>query len=374
VFSRKRRGIDRLITGSESHAIVPPFPSPSQAAGAAQIFGAIGKPHRFAALTGFERAVRYRARSPDSPGHSEAMRCKAPSGPLAARPIPGNTPRPVAVPAMLRGPVRNKTYNAVISMTACSRELLRCLAAVALLLLGSGAFGAAGIEDSLGVVSETNREATASQQKIDRLALEARDLLEEYRTLRDGSEYQAAYTRELEELDRAQQERIENLRAQIARARITRQRIVPLMRSMAEALEKFVVLDLPFHHEERIGAVLQLQRRLGSPELSVSARFRLLLEAYQLELDYGNRIEAWRGPLNWRGEERSVQYLRVGRAALYFQTLDGSASGYWDREAQDWMPLDPQFNRPLARALRVAQNVTAPELLQLPMSVPEHAQ
>lgn len=269
--------------------------------------------------------------------------------------------------------VRNKTYNAVISMTARSRELLRCLAAAAVLLSGPRAIAAAGIEESLGVVSETNREATASQEKIDRLAREARDLLEEYRKLRDGSEYQAAYTRELEALDRAQRDRIEELRSQIERARITRQRIVPLMRSMAEALEKFVVLDLPFHHEERIAAVLQLQRRLSSPELSVSARFRLLLEAYQLELDYGNRIEAWRGPLSWRGEELSVQYLRVGRSALYFQSLDGDRSGYWDREAQDWMPLDPRFNRPLARALRVAQNVTAPELLQLPMPVPERA-
>jgi len=69
-----------------------------------------------------------------------------------------------------------------------------------------------------------------------------------------------------------------------------------------------------------------LQRRLGSPELSVVTRFRLLLEAYQVEQDYGSQIEAWRGPLTWRGEELSVQYLRVGRVAFYFQTLDGRSA------------------------------------------------
>jgi hypothetical protein len=245
---------------------------------------------------------------------------------------------------------------------------------VATLLSGPAAFAAAGVDESLEVVSETNRDAAASQQKIDRLAQDARDLLEEYRRLRDGSEYQAAYTRELEELDRSQRDRIDKLRAEIDRARVTRQRIVPLMRSMAEALEQFVVLDLPFRHDERIGAVLQLQRRLGSPELSVSARFRLLLEAYQLEQDYGNQTEAWRGPLKWRGQELSVHYLRVGRVALYFQSLDGDDSGYWDRQAQEWMPLDRHFNRQLTHALRVAQNLTAPELLQLPMTVPRGGQ
>lgn len=242
------------------------------------------------------------------------------------------------------------------------------LAAVAALLFPA-AVHAAGIDDSLEVVADTNRGAAASQEKIDRLARETQALLEEYRKLRDGSEYQAAYTRELEALDRAQRDRIEDLQQQIARARVTRQRIVPLMRSMADALEQFVVLDLPFHHEERIAAVLQLKQRLNQPDLSMSARFRLLMEAYQLEQDYGDRVEAWRGPLRLDGQELSVEYLRVGRAALYFQSLDGQKSGYWDRQAQDWMTLDPEVNRPLARAMRVANNLTAPELLLLPMPV-----
>lgn len=268
----------------------------------------------------------------------------------------------------------NKRYNRKTVMTMRGRGVSRRLAAVLLLLTGSLVFGATGIEESLEVVSATNRDAAASQEKIDHISRETRELLEEYRRLRDGSEYQAAYTRELEELDRTQRDRVDDLRDQIERARITRQRIVPLMRSMADALQKFVVLDLPFHHEERISAVLRLQQRLNSPELPVSARFRLLLEAYQLEQDYGSHVEAWRGPLAWRGEELSVEYLRVGRVVFYFQSLDGENSGYWDRESRDWRPLDRDFNRPLARALRVARNLTAPELLQLPLPVPGGAQ
>jgi len=251
-----------------------------------------------------------------------------------------------------------------------SSKFLSGIAAIFLTLLTTVGSHGADVKDSLEVVAKTNRGAIDSQKKIDQLSRDTRDMLEEYRKLEDGSEYQAAYTRELAELDRAQQLQIEDLQEQIAQARITRQRIVPLMRSMADALEKFVVLDLPFHHEERINGVLQLKQRLSQPDLSVSAKFRLLLEAYQLEQDYGGRIEAWRGPLQFQGEELSVEFLRVGRTALYFQSLDGKTSGYWHAPQDNWIVLDGEYNRAMTQALRVAKNLIAPQLLQLPMAAP----
>ena len=245
-----------------------------------------------------------------------------------------------------------------------------CAIATVVATLAVPSSHAAEVKDSLEVVAKTNRGAVASQKKIDGLSRDTQGMLEEYRKLQDGSEYQAAYTRELEQLSQTQQLQIDALQEQIAQARITRQRIVPLMRSMADALEKFVVLDLPFQHEERINAVLQLKQRLGQPDLSVSARFRLLLEAYQLEQDYGGKIAAWRGPLQFQGEDLSVEYLRVGRAALYFQSLDGETSGYWNARDEAWIALDSGYNRSLGQALGVARNMTAPQLLHLPMLAP----
>lgn len=229
---------------------------------------------------------------------------------------------------------------------------------------------AAEVTESLEVIGGTHRSAAASQEKIDGLSRETRTLLEEYRRLQDGAEYQEAYTRELEELEKAQRSQIEDLQHQIAEAAITRQRIVPLMRSMVDALEKFVALDLPFQQEERINGVLNLRRRLNQTDLSVAVKFRLVLEAYQLEQDYGNKIEAWRGTLQRNGEDVSVEYLRVGRVALYFQSLDGATSGYWNSAQSEWMELNPEHNRALTQALRVARNQIAPQLLQLPMRSP----
>ncbi len=101
----------------------------------------------------------------------------------------------------------------------------------------------------------------------------------------------------------------------------------------------------------------------------MAAKFRMLLEAFQLEQDYGGTIESWRGPLRLGDQELSVEYLRIGRVALYYQSLDGSASGYWGLEEQAWIPLDERFNRGIGQALRVAQNVAAPQLLSLPLPV-----
>lgn len=223
------------------------------------------------------------------------------------------------------------------------------------------------LEQSLEVVADINRSAASSQQKIDALSRETRILLEEYRSLKESSEYQEAYTRELEYLQASQNARIESLQRQIAQARVTRQRILPLMRSMAEALESFVLLDLPFHQEERIAGVLQLRQRLDNPELSVAARFRLLLEAYQIEQDYGSTLEAWRGPLEIGGETLSVEFLRLGRTALYYQSLDRRSSAYWDASARDWQALSAEHNRSLAQAMRVARKQAAPQLLDLPL-------
>ena len=95
---------------------------------------------------------------------------------------------------------------------------------------------AAVLKDSQEVISKTNTEATRSQQNIDRLAGETQVMLDEYRRVQNSAEYQEAYTRELQQLNASQEVRIEGLKRQVEEAGITQQRIVPLMRSMADSL------------------------------------------------------------------------------------------------------------------------------------------
>jgi hypothetical protein len=229
---------------------------------------------------------------------------------------------------------------------------------------------ASELSESQAVISETNQQAANAQQNIDRMANESKALIEEYRRLKNGVEYQLAYARELEQLNASQQLRIDSLKRQIEEAAVTQQRIVPLMRSMADSLQKFIELDLPFRREARLQAVKLLQQRIRQPDLSLSIKFRLLLETWQLEQDYGMTIEAWRGPLKLSESSISVEFLRIGRVALYYQSLDGMKSGYWDQPTQDWLQLDSGFNPTINKAIRIARSQLAPQLLNLPLTTP----
>ena len=99
-------------------------------------------------------------------------------------------------------------------------------------------------------------------------------------------------------------------------------------------------------------------------------KFRLLLETWQLEQDYGVTIETWRGSLDLTEKHLSVEFLRIGRVAFYYLSPDGEDSGYWDVSQQNWVPLDKQYNQPISAALRVAKKQVAPHLLLLPVTSP----
>ena len=237
---------------------------------------------------------------------------------------------------------------------------------LSLSMLATGA-SAASIDDSLKVVGKTTTEGVKSQQTIDKLAVQTRHLLEEYQRIVRNTEYQDAYNAELQQLADDQQLEINGLKQQLEDLKVTQMQIVPLMRTMADALEQFVVLDLPFHQQQRVSAVLQLKQRLRSPSLSVPDKFRMLLEAFQIENDYSHSLEAYRGPLSLDEQQLSVEFLRIGRVALYYKSLDGSQVGHWDTQRKNWQPLTDDYSAAITKGIRVAANQQAPELLSLPI-------
>jgi len=230
---------------------------------------------------------------------------------------------------------------------------------------------AASVDDSLKVVQKTNNNAIKSQQRIDHLSIQTQKMLEEYQQIIQNTDYQNAYNFQLKQLKDDQEAELASLQKQIDEINITQLRIMPLMNSMADSLEKFVVLDLPFHQEDRVSSVIQLKQYLRSPSLSLPKKYRLLLEAFQIENNYGRTVESYRDNLSINGESLSVEFLRIGRVALYYRTLDGRISGRWNKQSHDWDTLPKAFDRNISDAIRVASNQVAPQLLRLPMVNPQ---
>ena len=228
-----------------------------------------------------------------------------------------------------------------------------------------------------GVVKEQekmDRASAASQQRIDRLADDTEKMLAEYKLVLRQYDTLKRYDDQVERLVRSQEQELAAIDEQLAGIEATQQGVVPLMGRMVETLEKFVALDLPFLPEERRKRVAELKALLDRADVSVAEKYRRILEAYQVEMEYGRTLEAYTGELETARGRRSVDYLRVGRMLLLYQTLDHRETAVWDAAAGRWRLLDESYRRPVMEALRIARRQAPPDLVRLPVPAPEVAE
>lgn len=149
---------------------------------------------------------------------------------------------------------------------------------------------------------------------------------------------------------------------------VIERQISPLMARMISTLEDFVKLDVPFLAEERSKRLNDLNEMMVRADISVSEKFRRVLEAYQVEVDYGRTIESYSGLLMVDNQQMDVDFLRVGRVSFIYQTRDGSKLGQWDQSTNQWQPLSQDYRLGVNKALRIARKQLAPDLIMVPMS------
>src|SRR4030095_2107472 len=106
---------------------------------------------------------------------------------------------------------------------------------------------------------------------------------------------------------------------------------------MLDTLKQLVELDVPFLLEERRARVAKLEKEIDRADVSLSEKYRRVVEAYQIEMEYGRTIDSYDGRLGDGADARTVQFLRIGRTALLYQTLDGNETGYWDANGKSWV-------------------------------------
>lgn len=230
------------------------------------------------------------------------------------------------------------------------------------------------LEQAINAGIDQTSKASSSQQKIDQLDDATRQMLQEYRQNRREAEVLKEYNDHLAQLLESQETEKKSLENQLKEIEITQREIVPLMLNMLATLEAFVGFDLPFLPEERSQRLSQLKETVGRADVSNAEKFRRVLEAYQVEGDYGRTIEAYRANLKLGDGERPVDFLRLGRVALYYQTLDGSETGIWNQQSKQWDELPGEYSRPVRDGLRIARKEAAPDLLALPIPAPENVQ
>ena len=178
------------------------------------------------------------------------------------------------------------------------------------------------------------------------------------------------FNRLLEEQVSSQEAEVASIERQLVEIETTNREVQPLMQQMVNTLDRFIQLDVPFLLEERTARVANLKSLIDRADVSTSEKYRLILEAYQSELEYGRTLEAYEGHLGAGADARTVEFARLGRVTLMYRTLDGAEAGYWDAEKKDWV-VDPSLRPAVEEAIRVARGDGAPELLIVPVPAPQ---
>lgn len=195
--------------------------------------------------------------------------------------------------------------------------------------------------------------------------------LEEYRAITRSIEAMKTNNQHLQKLLETQASEKKSLIQQAKDIEVTQREALPMSLKMLENLDKFVTMDVPFLPEERATRLSQLKDMMLKADVTDAEKFRRLLEAYQIETAYGNTLETYKGVLPLNGVDVAVDFLRLGRVALFYQRLDGSEVGLWNKETKRWEILPSNYARAIGKGLRVAHKETAPDMLVLPVFAPE---
>lgn len=247
-----------------------------------------------------------------------------------------------------------------------------CVLGLTLALLAPATSWAADKTDAVTAAGEQRTdEGAAAQKQVEQLSDQADALESDYKQINKVVEGLGVYNSLLQKQVDNQASEIDALSGSISKVSLIERQIVPLMMQMIETLDEFVRLDVPFLPDERATRVARLAEMMERSDVSSAEKFRRILEAYQIENEYGRTIEAYKGSLDFDGGKREVNFLRIGRIALLFQTDGGETTGAWNRDSGAWETLPPAlYKQAAATGLRVARKQIAPDLLIMPIPAP----
>lgn len=254
-------------------------------------------------------------------------------------------------------------------------RLLRILLTIVVLggVLATG-LAQAQVSSVLTAVQRKNQAGEQSQERIDKVVEKTRSIVDQYKTVTKETDGLTVYNRLLQRQIDDQNQQIAQLERSIDDITVIERQISPLMARMIDTLDQFVQADVPFLPEERADRVNDLRELLDRADVSVAEKFRKVMEAYQIENDYGRTIEKYVGTLPTGAGDLDVEFLRVGRVGLIYQTSDRAQTGAWDKATTSWVALDGSYNSAVRQGIRMAAKQTAPDLVMLPISAPEGAQ
>ncbi|MBE9547833.1 MAG: DUF3450 domain-containing protein [Proteobacteria bacterium] len=230
---------------------------------------------------------------------------------------------------------------------------------------------AQSLNSSVQTQTKINSDAKKSQQKISNLASQTQDLLNDFRKVVNETNGLKVYNTQLEKVVTDQRNEKKSITNQLAGLEATNRGVTPLMIDMVNMFDQIVESDIPFHIEQRRNRVVKLKAMLDRADVNTSEKYRRVMENYIAELEYGRTTEAYRGQLE---DGTVVDFLRVGRTMLLYQSSDLKRTGRYNIETRAFEDLGDDYRLEIKEGLSIAKNEKAPDLVPLPVTAAEVSQ
>ncbi|MGF1702648.1 DUF3450 domain-containing protein [Photobacterium makurazakiensis] len=240
--------------------------------------------------------------------------------------------------------------------------------ALMMLSLVSGAH-ASTLGDARSIENSMNSASATSQKKIDKSAEARLSMMAEIEQLQEEVKNLTVYRDHLANLVDNQEAEVGSINSQIDGIQDTRQGVVPLMYQMIDGLKALVASDKPIRHELRLARIEKLDKMMVQADISDAEKYRRILEAYQIEMDYGTKLGMYQGQINLDSNQIEADMLYLGRISLVARSLDGKQFWGWNDSTSSWQSLDNSFAKGINKAFAIASKQAAPSLLTLPVSV-----
>ena len=238
-------------------------------------------------------------------------------------------------------------------------------------MLAVSAASAQGLDEPIEKREMGNAAGAESQKRVESIADKTDSLISEFRLTNKRIESLNIFNRQLSAVIVSQNEELASLQRQIDDVEEVGRAVTPLMLKMIDSLDRFIDLDVPFLADKRKTRIDGLRVLMRRSDVADAERYRRILEAYQVENDFGRTIEAYPGTVQKDGADVPVDFLRIGRIGLLYQTRDGAEVGAWNHEEGVFEALDSSYFNWVAEGLRVAKKQSAPQLIRIPLPQPE---
>ena len=254
-------------------------------------------------------------------------------------------------------------------MKRCNKSSRRMtkLLTVSFVIAVSGSVFAQSVDQVLQADLRRLSLAQASQERINTVVEGTRSLADQYRSVNKEIDGLKVYNRLMTAQTNGQQATLDDISLSMDQVDVINRQIFPLMERMIDGIEQSIALDIPFLMGERRDRVDKLKDIMQRSDVSVAEKFRKVMEAYQIENDYGSSSETYRQSLEIEGTVRDYNMLRIGRIGLYFQSDDSRITGAWDSDAGSYVILGNEHRNEIKKGIRMAKDLIAPELLLIPV-------